>query len=626
MSLQSILYSNPFKKETKEISDPPLAAIEKLFLYTIDQIADTSIAGQNFKTYREALGKIDPDDQIYSLIKIYLICESSVPDKSKLREDIRQKISLQSLDPRIRLIFLPDGEQPLMLYEYFIQPLAKYLIINLGKSRVERILVGQRAVPLVRDIIVAEDYFDFSIVNKKLSAKDPLTRKEVDDIFSFTFNLILTEISVLFGENASAALIKKEFDIIKSVYDYDIISSFLGVIPENDLENERLAFLSRDELEVKVHERTFLLKQEKERVDQKVKERTHELEDEKSKLGIITENMNEGAILFDENYRPVYINTCGKKILNIAPDNESLDTIPNAFIKKFQGVELGDSFERASRSGPFEVPEIDVENKVYKIVFTILNAGGIGKRALIWIEDITEPKMLERKKSEFVSVVAHQLRTPLSGIKWTLNMVITGDMGDISGEQKSFLTKAYESNDRMISLINDMLNVDRIVSGRLQYFFVNVQLLDLIDTVVYEVLPNARKKGVSIAFKEKPQTLPQLTVDPEKIRAVIQNLLENAIKYTKDKGVVIIQIVEKNDTIHVEIEDSGIGIPPAEQNSIFTRFFRGSNAVRVQTDGSGLGLFISKSIIEAHHGTIGFKSELGKGSTFYFDIPKQFTK
>jgi len=227
---------------------------------------------------------------------------------------------------------------------------------------------------------------------------------------------------------------------------------------------------------------------------------------------------------------------------------------------------------------------------------------------------------LDERKSEFVSVVAHQLRTPLSGIKWTLNMIVNEELGTLSTEQKTFLMKSYESNERMIALIDDMLGADRVESGKFHYIFTETQLLDLFDNVLYEILPLANKRKISIQFTTRDPNTPKVFIDPEKIRAVIQNLLENAIKYTRDAGTVNISIVSENGFVKVAVQDNGIGIPKMEQRNVFNRFFRATNALKVQTDGSGLGLFIVKSIIEKHGGKIWFESNENMGSTFYFTL------
>jgi len=164
-------------------------------------------------------------------------------------------------------------------------------------------------------------------------------------------------------------------------------------------------------------------------------------------------------------------------------------------------------------------------------------------------------------KSNFISIVAHQLRTPLSGIKWTLSMLLGGDMGELNNDQKTFLMKSFESNARMITLVNDMLVADGIQSGRVHYGFKHTDIVDLMDNVLFEVSPQANKRNIKIEYKNKFENLPQAYVDPETMRAVLQNLLENAIKYTKDNGKIEIDVKKENDHLLVSIADNGIGIP-----------------------------------------------------------------
>lgn len=227
---------------------------------------------------------------------------------------------------------------------------------------------------------------------------------------------------------------------------------------------------------------------------------------------------------------------------------------------------------------------------------------------------------LDERKSEFVSIVAHQLRTPLSGVKWTLDMLIHGEFGELNSEQKSFLIKGYESNQRLIALIDDMLNVDRIESGKYQYVFQDIQILDLFDSILFEMNPEILKKHLHVEFESKDRTLPKVSVDPDKIRAVIQNLLDNAIKYTPFGGRVSIRTIPEGDFVRICIKDNGIGIPRDQQKNVFNRFFRARNAIKVQTDGSGLGLFIVRSIIEKHGGRVWFESVEGTGTDFCFTV------
>lgn len=231
-----------------------------------------------------------------------------------------------------------------------------------------------------------------------------------------------------------------------------------------------------------------------------------------------------------------------------------------------------------------------------------------------------ELQELDKRKSEFLSIVAHQLRTPLSGLKWALHMLIEGDAGSISAEQKVLLMKSYEGNERLINLVNEMLQANRIERGALPLQAVSTQLLDLMDNVLYEVLPSASRTHVSVRFDHRDDTIPPLVVDPEKMRAVFQNLLDNAIKYSRPGGEVVISVSRMGSGVQFAIKDSGIGIPADEQASAFSRFFRARNAKKIDPNGSGLGLYIAKNMVEMHGGKIWFESSENTGTTFYITL------
>ena len=230
-------------------------------------------------------------------------------------------------------------------------------------------------------------------------------------------------------------------------------------------------------------------------------------------------------------------------------------------------------------------------------------------------------KKLDRQKSDFLSVAAHQLRTPLSASKWALRMVTDGDLGPLTIDQKTVLMKGYESNERMIKLVNELLDVDRIASGRYQYVFAPMSIIDQIDSVHIDLLPAINKRNIKIVFN-KDEEVSNVLADSKKLRNVIQNLIDNAVKYTPHNGTVTISIVpEGGNMLAVSIEDTGIGIPEDQQGQIFQKFFRGTNARKLKTEGSGLGMYIAKEIVEMHKGRLWLKSEENKGSTFTFTLP-----
>lgn len=237
------------------------------------------------------------------------------------------------------------------------------------------------------------------------------------------------------------------------------------------------------------------------------------------------------------------------------------------------------------------------------------------------LHDISREKMIERMKTEFVSLSAHQLRTPLSAIKWTLKMMLEEDLGEVTTEQREFLNKIYRSNERMIVLINDLLNVARIEEGRYLHTLTLNDIVPVLQFVVNSYAGEAKKRQIKFELKKIKKKVPKLLLDVGKLKLAFQNLIDNALKYTPAKGKVIIGVDCNNKEVVISVKDSGVGIPKEQQERIFSKFFRGTNVIKMETDGSGLGLFITKNIIESHNGRIWFESEAGKGTTFYFAIP-----
>jgi signal transduction histidine kinase len=242
--------------------------------------------------------------------------------------------------------------------------------------------------------------------------------------------------------------------------------------------------------------------------------------------------------------------------------------------------------------------------------------------AIVVLHDVTREKLVESMKSEFVTVAAHQLRTPTSGIKWSLGMLKDGDLGALSKEQKEIIGKAYETNEKVIHLIADLLNVARIEEGKYLNKITLSSVEDLIRSLVAEYEEEIKKRKLKFEFKKPKEELPRVMMDVDKMKIAVGNLIDNAIRYTLAEGKISISIAKKDEEqIEVQIKDTGLGIPQNQQNKMFTKFFRGDNIMKVETEGTGLGLFITKSIIEAHGGKIWFDSEENKGTAFYFTVP-----
>ncbi len=233
---------------------------------------------------------------------------------------------------------------------------------------------------------------------------------------------------------------------------------------------------------------------------------------------------------------------------------------------------------------------------------------------------------LEQAKSKFISVTTHQLRTPLSAIKWTLHMLLGGILGKINDEQQNFIQKAYDSTQRTITIINNLLNVDYIESDKSDYNFIPIKLPELIDSIIFEFTNQAESKKIKLSFTKPTNQLPEVMADPVKMGMVLENLIDNAMKYTRENGRVTISLSDARinsarSVLEVIISDTGVGIPVADRDKIFHRFFRGSNAISLEPDGTGLGLFIGHDIIKKHGGEIWFESREGEGTNFHFTLP-----
>ncbi len=229
-------------------------------------------------------------------------------------------------------------------------------------------------------------------------------------------------------------------------------------------------------------------------------------------------------------------------------------------------------------------------------------------------------KELDHAKDEFISMASHQLRTPLTTIKGYLSMMLEGDAGRMTAAQKEFAGYAFGSSERMVNLISDLLNVSRLSAGR---FLIQTKPTDVVQMVADEVRQlqsHAAAKGIQLVFEKPSPSFPLVELDENKTRQVIMNFIDNAIYYTQ-VGSVKVSLRQAGDQVRLEVRDTGIGVPEAEKKKLFTKFFRAGNAQEVRPDGTGLGLYLAKRVVEDQDGTIIFESTEGKGSVFGFELP-----
>lgn len=261
----------------------------------------------------------------------------------------------------------------------------------------------------------------------------------------------------------------------------------------------------------------------------------------------------------------------------------------------------------------YDSPEIVViaECVVTSIIFII------GNTVIHGVEQVAR---LNKLKSEFISVASHQLRTPLSAMKWETEILLSKHREGMTNRQIESVETVRAMAFRMTKLVNDLLDVARIDQGRMTLRKEKTDFAGIIETVLKEMETLVRAKNIRIIFN-KEKKIPSFLGDPERIKMILDNLIGNSIKYIAYRGKIEIKLKQSNGFLVCSIKDNGVGIPEQQQNQIFNKFFRSDNVVKYQTDGTGLGLYIVKNIVEQAGGKIWFKSREDTGSVFSFSLP-----
>jgi signal transduction histidine kinase len=232
-----------------------------------------------------------------------------------------------------------------------------------------------------------------------------------------------------------------------------------------------------------------------------------------------------------------------------------------------------------------------------------------------------ELKRLDNAKSEFISIASHQLRTPLTAIKGYTSLILEGNYGKIDHQLEDVINKIYGANARLIDLVENLLSISRLESGRMQYNFQPTQVEDIVRDLGNMFIVIAKKRGLdfSVVLPESP--LPKISLDPAKIREVMSNLIDNAIKYT-EKGSVLVSLWQNGDQLRYSVKDTGIGVTAEDKERLFSKFARSKETEKLYVGGTGLGLYVGKTFVEKHGGHIWVESDgHGRGSEFIFELP-----
>lgn len=371
------------------------------------------------------------------------------------------------------------------------------------------------------------------------------------------------------------------------------------------------------------------------RVQEVLESRTLELEEAQNKIEQEMQNVRKFQKAVDSSTEAVSITTPDGAIVYVNPawtalngftEAEALgrnprllkseDTKPDIFVAMWEKIAAGVPFHTE------DVMNRRKDGSVYQAELSIFPIRE-GSQTLFYValtQDITLRKDVDRAKTEFVSLASHQLRTPLSAIRWYSEMLLSKYVGELNEKQRQYVKEIYSGNLRMVELVNALLNVSRIDLGTFAVEPEPVNLVEICDSVIMELTPgiNERKQTIERIYSSAPGTY---IADPKLIRIVFQNFLSNAVKYTQPEGHVAVEIATKENNLYIRVTDNGYGIPKAQHSKIFEKLFRADNVRQKDTEGTGLGMYIVKAIVESSGGKIWFDSEENQGTTFHVLLP-----
>lgn len=411
--------------------------------------------------------------------------------------------------------------------------------------------------------------------------------------------LIATLISIIISLNITKP-IKEMTEISKKISKGDF--------------SKKLKIHSQDE----IGQLSLALNQMSEDLESKIKI----ISEDRNKIEVVLSSVIEGIAAIDKKGKLIICNNAFEKIIHCS-QNKALGRFHWEIIRNNQ---LNEILKETIQKGQTSTQEITVLFPQEKIFYA--SATPLGEKENIWgavvvLNDITQIKKLEKMREEFIANISHELRTPLTSIQGFIETLKEGAINDPEKTQH-FLEIIEKQSNRLNSLVEDILKLSKIESQEIVVNLQSTNLKELLDKVMAEFKEKIILKKIQISTNISPQ-FPLLKVDPEQIELVLRNLLDNAIKYTPEKGEISISFLEREKDIYLEITDNGIGISQEHLPRIFERFYRVNKDRSRDLGGTGLGLAIVKHVVQVHKGTIGVDSHPGEGAKFFIILPKNST-
>ena len=352
-----------------------------------------------------------------------------------------------------------------------------------------------------------------------------------------------------------------------------------------------------------------------------------------ARLESIVTNLEDAVIAYDNNFKILVFNGAAEKIFGVTKDKVLGKAIgPDRVSDSSLALLVQTLFPSlapavVSRSEPNVFPQVaDVSFANPEREFRISTDRLMGDSSMLLgfvkvIRDRTREIQLIKSKSDFVSIAAHQLKTPLTTVNWTLESLSKSQRLNEAGE--ALIQNGLLATSNLLKTINDLLGIAEIEEGKFGYKYEEINLVKFIDGILANAQVVAKKYGLELYFDKGGFSELKLQADPTRLGLAVSNLVDNAMRYNSKNGSVTVGLkpVEDKPYIQVSVRDTGVGITPADMEKLFQKFFRAPNARKIQANGSGLGLYIAKNIVQQHGGNIWVESTLGRGTTFFFTLP-----
>lgn len=352
-----------------------------------------------------------------------------------------------------------------------------------------------------------------------------------------------------------------------------------------------------------------------------------------NRLQALVSDLSDGIITYDNNFTIQIFNPAAERIFGVNREQvvgrvfgpERAQELPFRLLAQTIFPSLAPLVIERSEAGA--LPQVvdlsftDPKRELTVSTNRIIDSLGETRGFIKLVKDRTREVEILRSKSEFITIAAHQLRTPLTTVHWVFEGLKGKDK--LETEDKELVASGLSNSVKLLKIVNDLLDVSKIEEGKFGYEFRQTNVVEFLSGILTNAEATAKKYEVKLYFDRGTEGVINLMVDAGRLGLAVSNLLDNAIKYNVKNGRVDVKVERLPDKpyIQISVKDTGIGVPPEEISKLFTKFFRAENAVKAETEGAGLGLYITKNVINRHGGTIWAESTISRGSTFYFTLP-----